>query len=746
MKNHLLIFLFFSSSLLFSQQTVLELTKTAISDFILDGTLSEAELVNAEIVDIIYEHEPGNNTSPSYTTKTYLTYSDTFLYVGFKAYRDNVKADIHPRDNSSLFEDDFANIHLDTYGDARNNIGLTSNLYGSQADGIRVDQNDGSGSGSGWSLDANFDFQSLGRYTDFGYEVEFIVPFNSIPFPNGINQRWKIKLSTYYRDILKQGVTAKVYSSKIDRDNSCMTCQNNHTIVMNDIKVEKNFDLLPYISSTLSGSRENYYDRINYETPKLNYGIGVNLDLSKNLSVEATINPDFSQVEADVQKIDINSPTAINYPEQRPFFNKGIDIFNYSTDVFYSRSINNPTFASKILNQGKKSRLYVLTAVDEDSPYLVPTHYESFSGVGGRSFNNVIKYEHFIDQNTRLGGIVSNRLYEGDAYGNLFGINGTFNFKTNWKLRFEYFRNSNKEPISDWINSDKTFSNYTVKLDGEKFTGHAFYSELRRETLNWRSIVRYTNMSPTFRSDLGFIVQNDIKKYEFWHGYYGYPNTEFLKTYRISAKYDREYDYHNILKMSAFQGYITFLTIFNTSVFYNYEYDFYNSHLMSEFKDYTNHYSRFSSRPFEFMDIQMSYAWGKDIAYREEIPQLGTRSNLNLKVAINASNNFRITPSINFEKLKRIDRDDYFFDGYIARMDLRYQFNTSLNFRIISEYNEFSDKFFIQPLISWRPNSDTIFYFGGNQNYVDEFMDYNSPNYMVNKTQLFLKFQYLIKT
>tara|TARA_B110000438_G_C15744240_1_gene619960 strand:- start:826 stop:1266 length:441 start_codon:yes stop_codon:yes gene_type:complete len=146
------------------------------------------------------------------------------------------------------------------------------------------------------------------------------------------------------------------------------------------------------------------------------------------------------------------------------------------------------------------------------------------------------------------------------------------------------------------------------------------------------------------------------------------------------------------------------------------------------------------------MDIQMSYAWGKDIAYREETPQLGIRSNLNLKVAINANNNFRITPSINFEKLQRIDRDDYFFDGYIARLDLRYQFNTSLNFRIISEYNEFSDKFFIQPLISWRPNPDTIFYFGGNQNYVDEFMDYNSPNYMVNKTQLFLKFQYLIKT
>ena len=109
------------------------------------------------------------------------------------------------------------------------------------------------------------------------------------------------------------------------------------------------------------------------------------------------------------------------------------------------------------------------------------------------------------------------------------------------------------------------------------------------------------------------------------------------------------------------------------------------------------------------------------------------------------NNNFRITPSINFEKLKKLDSNDYFFDGYIARLDLRYQFNTALNLRIISEYNEFTDKFFVQPLISWRPNPDTIFYFGGNQNYIDNFVDYNSPNYRVNKTQLFLKFQYLIK-
>ena len=299
-----ILFILLSSAYCFSQQTIVELNKAPESDFKLDGIISESEIDNAKTIDIVYEHEPGYNTAPSYETKTYLKYTDTYLYIGFRAYRDEVKADIHPRDNFSLFEDDFANIHLDTYGDARNNIGLTSNLYGSQADGIRIDTNDWTrGNGSGWSLDANFDYQSLGRYTDFGYEVEFIIPFSSIPFPNGKIQRWKIKLSTYYRDNKKQGVTAQVFSSKLDRDNSCMLCQNNHTIVMSDIKVEKVFNLLPYVGANIIGNRDKYYDRINYETPEVNYGLGVNLDLNKNLSIEGTINPDFSQVEADVLKL-----------------------------------------------------------------------------------------------------------------------------------------------------------------------------------------------------------------------------------------------------------------------------------------------------------------------------------------------------------------------------------------------------------------------------------------------------------
>ena len=82
-KTIRVIFLLFSI-ICFPQQTIIELEKTPDSEFILDGILSDDELQNAKVIDIIYEHEPGYNTSPSYETITYLTYTDTFLYVGSK--------------------------------------------------------------------------------------------------------------------------------------------------------------------------------------------------------------------------------------------------------------------------------------------------------------------------------------------------------------------------------------------------------------------------------------------------------------------------------------------------------------------------------------------------------------------------------------------------------------------------------------------------------------------------------------
>ncbi|GIR99594.1 MAG: hypothetical protein CM15mP102_04150 [Flavobacteriales bacterium] len=116
-----------------------------------------------------------------------------------------------------------------------------------------------------------------------------------------------------------------------------------------------------------------------------------------------------------------------------------------------------------------------------------------------------------------------------------------------------------KSQLQIGLIQNKKFGDYSVKLDGESFNGEAVYSELRRDTNTWRSFFRYTGISPTFRADNGFIVENDLKRYELWHGFYKYPDKKILRNYRISARYDREYSFSNKLKRSAFEAYFTSL-------------------------------------------------------------------------------------------------------------------------------------------------------------------------------------------
>jgi len=318
MKKLLLLLLILNSLYSFSQENTLVLSKIQEEKFIMDGIVSDQEIENAKMLELIYEQEPGLNTIPSQKTVGFFSYSNKFLYVGVKAIRKKVVAPLTTRDNRAIWRGDFTGLSIDTYGDARNNIIINSNPSGSQSDAIRI-PGISFGGGPNVNSNVNFDFQSTGRLTDDGYELEFIIPFSELPFPNGRNQSWKIKIFTGYIDDENEGVEVRSATSRSSRDASCQLCLLDHTIVMNDIEIEKKFNFLPYVSSNLSGTRDNYSDRLDYQKPEFNYGVGFNLELNKNLSVEATINPDFSQVESDATRIDINSPTAINYPEKRPF-------------------------------------------------------------------------------------------------------------------------------------------------------------------------------------------------------------------------------------------------------------------------------------------------------------------------------------------------------------------------------------------------------------------------------------------
>ena len=740
MKNTLLIlFLFLFAPITFSQESFSPI-KDNNTRFIIDGIISDDEWNNAIEVDLDYEVNPGNNISPKEKTKVFIVYSDTHLYIAFKAYANpkEVRASIRSRDDLGMISDDFIVVAFDTYGDSRNNYLLLANAFGSQLDARAVNAITDE---DRYDINFNVDFETKGNIVSDGFEIEFKIPFASLPFPNGNNQEWNFN---FRRNSFRNGVPIELRSQPFDRTAPCQICQTTDKLILKDIKIEKRIEFLPYVAGNVTGKKETILDQINYEKFNPNLGLGINLDLSKNSTLELTLNPDFSQVEADVTQIDVNSSVALEYPERRPYFNRGTDIVQYTTGAFYSRSINNPLISTKLISQGKKERVFFLTALDQNSVYQIAGEDRSYLGQGDESFVNVLRYQRLINKNSRLGLLTTNRYYKNGGYGNLLGTDGWFLLSDKLRFTYEVFLNFNKEPNADWIDSNDNIFGRTVTLDNQTFTGKSINIQLYRNTEKWMSYLTYRDFSPNFQADVGFIVKNNRKWGTLYHAYQTFPNKPALQYFSIGTKADILYTYEDYLKTISVDGILSIKTLFNTEINFTHDRDLFKNFLGRDYRNLPSNRFQIRSSPNESLAINLNLTFGRDLAYNEENPEIGREFNFYFMPAIQLSNKLRISPSIRYARLRYMNNDNYFYNGSITRFSIRYQFNNFFNVRIISEYNTFSERFFIQPLIQWNPNPSTVFYIGGNQNSLNDFNDDMYSIFRVDQSQIFLKFQYLI--
>ena len=732
-------FFLFITSFYLSAQNFYSLSKTDDSEVIIDGVIEDNEWLGAKIIPLNIEVEPANNLKSNKNTIAYLKYSQKSLLIGIYAYDNpkNIRASIRSRDSKGFWRDDVLQIRIDPYRDARNNYVLAVNPLGSQFDLLLnnlVGRN---------AFDSNFNinFQSAGRILDNGYQVEVKIPFSELPFPNNIDQIWNIRLfRSYYRD----GIRIQTSSQETDRDNLCNVCQTTDEIEMKKIKIEKRKEILPYVFSSLSGEKQNNNSRIEYENIFSRVGFGINYDLGKTTLFEATINPDFSQVEADVTLIDINSPVSLQYPERRPFFNRGTDIVNFSQNIYYSRSISSPLFASKLLSQGKKSRFFLLTAMDDYSKYLIGGEDKSISTNLGESYSGLFRYQK-VSNNSRFGLVSANRIYEGGGHGTLFGVDGMIDLNNTWRFSFELFKNLNSEPISDKINKEETRYGRSLNLDGETFQGHSSLIKISRISEHFRNILYYSEVSPNHQSDLGIITRTNRKFISFTNTYNNIINREFIREFSFALDTDILKNFRNELNLISvnLKGNISFYG--NSYLEYNYDIDTFKNYLDLDFRNLGIHEIEFRSSPSEVFNLTGLLSWGRDLSYNESIPEVGNLFTSYISLRFQLNNNLSISPSIRTSELDRNDGTKY-FDGSISRLRINYQLNNFLNLRLVAENNTFNERFFVQPLIQWNPNPATIFYLGSNQQslaFEDEFE--NHPGLVsFNRSQFFMKFQYLI--
>ena len=694
-----------------------------------DGVVSPEEWDGAETFKIDYEIDPGNNVPSPHLTEVFITYSETDLYVGFIAYADmaNLRSSVRNRDEG--YRDDNVLIGIDTYGDGRYMVSLGANPEGNQLDLklLSTGQDD-------VSYDVNFDSKAS-KHED-SYHVELKIPFSVLQFKQAPELKWKIML---YRSTFTENNRSQNINFPIDLNNPCLPCQTPTEITLQNIKSKNRVNLLPYVYGGLEGTTPE--GTLDYGKPNGTVGLSGLFDLNNITSLEYAINPDFSQVEADVSQITANNTFAIFFQERRPYFNEGNDIIETRLNTVYTRSINKPLLSTKLISQGENQRFYWLTAYDEASPYLIAGENRSYFGEGTASFSNIFRYQRTYEQGTNIGFLTTNRIFKSGGYGHTLGVDGRYRFKKSYTASFEFNKSILLEPNTDWIEETDRIRDKNTQLDGEKLNGDALYFSLQRNTKHWNTELEYEQYSPHYQTPLGFVTQNSVRFLDIFHGYqHFFDKEDFVKQLGIYVGSEINYNYDNFRKLLDFGTamYIQLSGNIESEISFNYtvneEFEGFIGENMPEFSIFASY------NPSEAIRLGVFTRVGEALRYDSDNPAVGDNFFIGTFNNFQITPKLRISPSLRYSQLKNKENGSLYFSGFIARSTINYQFNPNFSFRLIGEFNDFDKIFFLQPLLKWNPNPFTIFYIGGTNGYsrIEE-----GNRYGIENSQLYVKFQYL---
>ncbi len=330
-------------------------------------------------------------------TDVRITYDDRYIYFAFHCLDnepEKIRTTISRRDNA--FNDDWIALSLDSAATGQTAYHLFSNPSGIQMDALNT-------TASGEQFEADLLWDSAGRITDDGYVVEMRIPLQTIRFSSGPVVRMGI---LFFRKISRTGVS---YSWPAMPPGQWVFDTPAH-LIFTDLKQPPLIEVLPSITYAINQTRPapGSWDPA---VDKAAVGLSVKYGITSNVTLDATINPDFSQVESDAFQVQVNQRFPIFYSEKRPFFMEGMGLFNIAgtggdgnmrTGV-HTRRIIDPFWGSKLTGTASKLTFGLLNASDE-SPA---------SSSGKNKLFNIARVTYALRKADYVGAILTDTEYAG---------------------------------------------------------------------------------------------------------------------------------------------------------------------------------------------------------------------------------------------------------------------------------------------------------------------------------------------
>ena len=697
------------------------------NNIMLDGTLSPEEWNQASSYDLEYEVMPSRNTPAALKTTAYMKYDKKYLYIGIKAFGDPNKIRATLKNRDQTWNEDYVALMADPFRDGRYGV-----LIGVNALGVQLDEKHISSAGPDDSW--NILFQSATAFQDDGYSAEFMIPFSELQLPDTEIQQWKVG---FIRKSYQAGVQTVFASFKNLPAETCYACQADEEVLLGSPDEIYRSYLYPYIFINQFGNRP--VKKFKVQNPDYEIGITGLYDLTRSSSIEYTINPDFSQIESDAPVIMENQTFALSYPEKRTFFLEGSELLKSDTQTVYTRSITNPLGAIKYTNQGENNSIYFLQATDTDSPYLAAGQYRSFLGNAGKSKVTIGRFKKNLGNKSHIGLIATNRDYQIGGSGSVVEFDSLINFLDDYILDLNYAKSDTQEGQIDFIGSEDTFAGRTYAMDGESFSGVAKNFRLRRavDQSNWG--VRFKDVSPTYRAHVGFVGRNDYKSRNYWYGR-TYRSTGTIRRINFNWNNRNRLNYRNQKTQEFYQFRVELETDFNFTGQIEWQVKASEKFDDIQYGKQTEFEIRGQYHPSESFFTSFEIEKGDSIAYRIDNPEIGDATEYNLYNVFRFSDNFKIALGHRYSELKNKVTGEEFYAGEINRFEIDYQIDGALSTRTIIEKNDFSEDYFLEALIQWKPNPYTIFYAGGTQFYKEP--NPFSDNIRLETSQIYAKFQY----
>ncbi len=734
--------------------------KRAVSEIKIDGDLNEPAYGSGVRADNFIERFPGDNVKPEVETFAYVTYDEKNLYVAFVCHDDpkSIRATMTQRDQYD--GDDAVGVMIDTYGDASWAYQFWVNPYGIQKDQL-------------WSTiiggDPGYDliWQSAAKVTDSGYQVEIAVPFASMRFPNQDAQTWKMD---FRRERPRESYNQYAWAAH-DRNDQCGPCQWGTVEGIGNVQPGKGVEILPTMIANQSGALAG--DGFDNEDVDGELSLGGKLAVNSDVTIEAAYNPDFSQIEGDAAQIDVNSTIGLFYPEGRPFFQEGSDIFRTLFNSFYTRTINDPEVTAKLTGRMDSYSVGYMFARDDNSPYMIPLEEGNGLSILGKSTVNVLRGSRAFGSNSRVGIMLSDRRFDVGGSGTVAALDGDIRLTPNFRIDGQYILTHTAEPDTpDLTDSSVVFESFdnnklTARLDGESYYGTAFITRFRGNSRTWNFILDYNQVSPSYRTQLGFDPLVDYRNGSVYASYTFRPETGLLEritpsTY-VSSRWHFNGDNQNRFANLHLEGQLRFAqTSFGTSVSNRSEtYGGYRFDNLREGEGNAN------CRPLDRLGLGFYASHGRDIAYN--MLEEGSKTRFNAYLDLKPIDRLIIEPNINFERSTRLETGEVLYEQFISRTRLRLQVNRRLSVRLVVQYNDgnlmyinsdgeedrfYSQRWDIDPLITYRLSSFSVFYIGSTHDYrhFDERLSdpsknvsYRPEGWDLSSRQFFMKLQYLFQ-